>query len=87
MTNIYIYCLFDDDDNFLGVYSSLKSVYREALILSNTGVSDVMMQTNDGWFPPSLKLLRNTLKGVVNIAIIFKGDRGGAKIIKTKIKD
>lgn len=87
MTNLYIYCLFDIDDNFQGVYSSLKYVYRDALSLSNTGNYDVKMQTQDGWQEPSLKLLRNSLKGVVDIAIIMRGGKSGAKIIKTKLKE
>tara|TARA_Y100001963_G_C6732722_1_gene424717 strand:- start:911 stop:1174 length:264 start_codon:yes stop_codon:yes gene_type:complete len=87
MTNIYTYCLFDDDDNFLAVYSSLKSAYRDALSLSNRGSLGVMMSTPDGWSEPSLKHLRNTLKGVVDIAIVFKSDQSGAKIIKTKLKE
>ena len=86
MTNIYTYCLFDEDDNFQGVYSSLKSAYRDALALSNRGSARVMMQTSDGWIDPSLKSLRNTLKGVVDIVIIFKGPNSGAKIVKTKLK-
>ena len=87
MTNIYTYCLFDSDDNFLGVYSSLKSVYRDALMLSNRGNLGVMMQSPDGWVDPSLKDLRNTLKGLVDIAVVFRSDDGGAKIIKTKLKE
>jgi|MDSV01.1.fsa_nt_gb hypothetical protein len=87
MTNIYTYCLFDHEDNFQGVYSSLKSAYRDALVISNRGYADIMMQTPHGWTEPSLKELRNTLKGVVDIAIVFKGDRAGAKVIKTKLKE
>ena len=87
MTNIYTYCLFDHEDNFQGVYSSLKSVYRDALVISNRGYADIMMQTPRGWVEPSLKELRNTLKGVVDIAIVFKGDQAGAKVIKTKLKE
>tara|TARA_B100000131_G_scaffold311223_1_gene343827 strand:- start:4287 stop:4550 length:264 start_codon:yes stop_codon:yes gene_type:complete len=87
MTNIYTYCLFDKDDNFLAVYSSLKSAYRDALSISNRGNFGVRMLTPDGWSEPSLKDLRNTLKGVVDIAILFKSDQAGAKIIKTKLKE
>ena len=87
MTNIYTYCLFDSDDNFYGVYSSLKSAYRDAITMSNRGRVAVMMQTPDGWVEPSLKDLRNTLKGLVDISIIFRSDQGGAKIIKTKLKE
>ena len=37
MTKIYIYCLFDRYDKFLGVYSSLKSVHRDAVRYCNQG--------------------------------------------------
>ena len=37
MTKIYIYCLFDTFDNFIGVYSSLKAVHRDAIRLANHG--------------------------------------------------
>jgi hypothetical protein len=87
MTNIYTYCLFDHEDNFQGVYSSLKSVYRDAIAISNRGHASVLMQTSDGWIVPSLKELRNTLKGVVDVAIIFRGDVAGAKLIKTKLRE
>ena len=87
MTNIYTYCLFDKDGNFEGVYSSLKFVYRDALKLSNTGYSDVYMMTSDGWRTPSLKVLRNTLKGKFDIVILFKSSNGGAKILKTKLRE
>ena len=87
MTNIYTYCLFDNDGNFEGVYSSLKYVYRDALKLSNTGHSDVYMMTPDGWCAPSLKVLRNILKGKIDIVILFKTSNGGAKILKTKLRE
>jgi len=87
MTNIYTYCLFDNDDNFLGVYSSLKSAYRDALALSNRGSIGVMMRTPAGWVEPSLKALRNTLKGLVDVVVVFKSDSSTAKIIKTKLKE
>jgi hypothetical protein len=48
---------------------------------------EVLMQTPDGWIEPSLKDLRNTLKGIVDVAIVFRSDASGAKIIKTKLKE
>ena len=48
MTNIYTYCLFDHEDNFEGVYSSLKAAYRDALKLANEGYKEVRMLTGDG---------------------------------------
>ncbi len=87
MTNIYTYCLFDHDDNFEGVYSSLKAVYRDALVLANQGHQRVLMQTESGWIAPSLKDLRNTLKGSVDVIILFRAGRTGSKILKTKLKE
>ena len=87
MTNIYTYCLFDHDDNFEGVYSSLKAVYRDALKLANKGHNEVLMQTEAGWLTPSLKDLRNTLKGNVDVIVLFNSGRTGAKVLKTKLKE
>jgi len=87
MTNIYTYCLFDHEDNFEGVYSSLKAVYRDALKLANEGYREVLMLTSDGWRPPSLKDLRNTLKGNVDVVVLFRSDQAGAKILKTKLRE
>ena len=87
MTNIYTYCLFDHDDNFEGVYSSLKAVYRDALKLSNEGQKEVLMLSSEGWGPPSLKELRNILKGSVDVVILFRSDRAGSKILKTKLRE
>ena len=70
MTNIYTYCLFDHEDNFEGVYSSLKAAYRDALKLANEGYKEVRMLTGDGWQPPSLKDLRNILKGNIDIIVL-----------------
>lgn len=87
MTKIYTYCLFDHNDNFEGVYSSLKAVYRDALRLSNKGVSDVRMLTPTGWEMPSLTKLRNLLKGQFDVIVIFRSGTNGAKILKTKLKE
>lgn len=87
MTNIYTYCLFDNDSNFEGVYSSLKSAYRDALKLANKGHGDVLMMGPSGWQQPSLKALRNILKGTFDIIIIFKSSHAGARIIKTKLRE
>tara|TARA_R110002020_G_scaffold243480_4_gene456991 strand:+ start:270 stop:533 length:264 start_codon:yes stop_codon:yes gene_type:complete len=87
MTNIYTYCLFDHEDNFEGVYSSLKAVYRDALKLANEGYKEVKMLTGDGWQPPSLKDLRNTLKGSVDVVVLFRSDQAGSKILKTKLRE
>ena len=86
MTNIYTYCLFDHNDNFEGVYS-LKAVYRDALKLSNSSHTSVLMLTEAGWQPPSLKDLRNTLKGNVDVIVKFRSTTVGSKILKTKLRE
>jgi len=87
MTNIYIYCLFDEEDTFHGVYSSLKAVHRDAISMINKGVSGVYMETPRGMMQPSLKTLRNTFKGVCDVMVRYRSGRRIAKIIKTRIKE
>ena len=87
MTKIYTYCLFDHNGTFEGVYSSLKSAYRDALKLANKGHGDVYMMGPDGWQLPSLKDLRNILKGSFDIVILFKSSHAGARILKTKLRE
>jgi len=87
MTNIYTYCLFDHNDNFEGVYSSLKAVYRDALKLSNSSHTSVLMLTESGWQTPSLKDLRNTLKGNVDVIVKFRSTTAGSKILKTNLRE
>ena len=86
MTNLYIYCLFDGDDVFYGVYSSLKAVHRDAIKLTNTSTSQVYMETPNGMMQPSLVTLRNTFKGVCDVMIKYRSGRRVAKVFKTKIK-
>jgi len=87
MTKLYIYCLFDRLDTLLGVYSSLQAVHRDALKLCNCGTGQVYMRTDDGYVAPSLKILRNTFKGVCDTQIEYRSDRQMVKILKTKIKE
>tara|TARA_A100001515_G_C4579450_1_gene212499 strand:- start:887 stop:1150 length:264 start_codon:yes stop_codon:yes gene_type:complete len=87
MTKIYIYCLFDEDDTFHGVYSSLKAVHRDALKIANSSSSPVYMEAPQGMLQPSLKTLRNTLKGVCDVIVKYRSGRRVAKILKTKIKE
>jgi hypothetical protein len=87
MTKIYIYCLFDTLDNFVGVYSSLKAVHRDALKLSNRGSSGVYLFYDDKRVPPSLKTLRNVFKGRQDYEVKYKSTAASIKIFKTKLKD
>ena len=87
MTKIYIYCLFDTMDNFLGVYSSLKAVHRDALRLSNRGHSKVYMFYDGQRDDPSLTGLRNVFKGKNDYEVKYKSNAVSIRIYKTKLKD
>ena len=87
MTKIYIYCLFDKMDNFLGVYSSLKAVHRDALTICNQGASAVYMKNGKKSSQASLVSLRNTFKGVCDVEVRYFSDAQFVKIYKTKLKE
>ena len=87
MTKIYIYCLFDKFDNFLGVYSSLKAVHRDALRICNQGVSHVYIKNVGGSAIANLAMLRNKLKGLCDVEVVYFSDNQYVKIYKTKLKE
>jgi len=87
VTKIYIYCLFDGDDNFYGVYSSLKAIYRDAVRLANHGNTKVYMEFEGKYDEPSLTKLRNVLKGMCDVRVQYRSDLHTSKIIKTKLKE
>jgi len=87
MTKIYTYCLFDGDDTFHGVYSSLAAAYRDAIKIANRGQSRVMLQTEEGWVDPDLTALRNVLYSKCDVVVVLRGGRHRAKILKTKLKE
>ena len=87
MTKIYIYCLFDRYDNFLGVYSSLKSVHRDALKICNQGLFNVVMFAEGKTQTCSLSSLRNTFKGKCDYEVRYQSDKQSIKIFKTKLKE
>ena len=87
MTKIYTYCLFDGDDTFHGVYSSLAAVYRDAIKIANRGQSRVMLQTEEGWVDPDLTALRNVLYSKCDVVVVLQGGRHRAKILKTRLKE
>ena len=86
MTKIYIYCLFDMD-SFVGVYSSLKAIHRDALKLSNRGYSSVYMVMEDRASKPSLVELRNFFKGRCDVEVKYRTDSTLFRIYKTKLKE
>ena len=87
MTKIYTYCLFDETDTFLGIYSSLQAVHRDALKICNRGNAPVMMEYMGERQAPNLGMLRNILKGQCDVLVRYLAWRYGAKIIKTKLKE
>jgi len=87
MTKIYIYCLFDTTGEFVGVYSSLKAVHRDALKLSNRGYSNVYMVADNNTIKPSLTGLRNFFKGKCDTEVKYRTDCTLVRIYKTKLKE
>jgi hypothetical protein len=87
MTKIYIYCLFDGQDNFYGAYSSIRAVHRDALKIANSGYRSVVLDLEGAKSEPTLVNLRNTLKGKVDVWIKYRGGGRVAKVVKTKLKE
>lgn len=87
MTKIYIYCLFDTMDRFVGVYSSIRAVHRDALKLSNRGHSKVYMMYDDIVGAPSLTSLRNVFKGKCDVDVKYRTNSTSIRIYKTKLKE
>ena len=87
MTKIYIYCLFDRFDKFLGVYSSLKTVHRDAVRYCNKGSSRVILQADGRFQDASLTNLRNLFKGRVNYEVMYCNERQGVKVLKTNLTE
>ncbi len=94
MTKIYIYCLFDKLDQFLGVYSSLRSVHRDALGICNRGTVPVrIIEVNPETGRPAaahqctLTNLRNLFKGQCDLQIKYQSNRDMVKIYKTKLRE
>ena len=87
MTKIYTYCLFDQDNTFYGVYSSLKAIHRDALKICNKGIASVLMENGDRYEKPSLTSLRNRFKGQCDVVVNYRGGAYVAKILKTKLRE
>lgn len=87
MTNIYAYCLFDRDDNFHGVYSSLKAIHRDALKLCNKGATEVFLKTETGYVKPSLAILRKIFKGEIDTKVHYVSGAAEIKILKTTLRE
>ena len=89
MTKIYIYCLFDTSrsNKFLGVYSSIQAVHRDALKYANRGDSRVAMFCENKMIEPTISNLRNTLKGKQDLAVTYRTNRTHVTVYKTRLKE
>jgi hypothetical protein len=87
VTKIYIYCLFDKDDSFRGVYSSLSAAHRDALKICNQGTSQVYVEIGGSKAVPTLRLLKSIFKGETDIKIKYFSNLATSHIIKTKLKE
>ncbi len=88
MTKIYIYCLFDSQDVFYGVYSSIDAVHRDAFKLCLKRGGEPLILHEQTLVQPSPTILRNIFRGKVDVQLRYLC-RGqvAAKIIKTKLKE
>jgi hypothetical protein len=87
MTNINIYCLFDSDGALHGVYSSIKAVHRDALKICNKGISGVYVRTDEGMSKPTITLLRNIMKGELDVKVNYYSENVKVTILKTGLKE
>ena len=87
MTKIYIYCLFEKNGIFRGVYSSIKSVHRDALKICNTGSSQIYLKSTEGLVRPTPTILRNIFKGETDIKVEYYSNDSNVTILKTKLKE
>jgi hypothetical protein len=87
MTKLNIYCLFDKKQALYGVYSSIKSVHKDALKLCNDGHRGVFIRYEEQSIKPDIKLLRNIFKGEFDIKVDYYSDNSKVTILKTNIKD
>tara|TARA_Y200000002_G_C22114986_1_gene428352 strand:- start:37 stop:276 length:240 start_codon:yes stop_codon:yes gene_type:complete len=79
--------MFDKFDNFLGVYSSLKTIHRDAIKICNQGTSGVYMSLDGTTKTASLVDLRNAFKGLCDVEIKYFSNAQFVKIFKTKLKE
>ena len=85
MIKINIYCLFDWEDNFKGVYSSLQAVHTAAVALCSNTTSPVYIRLSHTVKEPTVRLLRKIFKGQMNVHVEYVSQGKSAKILKTKL--
>jgi hypothetical protein len=79
--------LFDGDGSLHGVYSSIKAVHRDALKLCNTGHSGVFVKLPEGISKPTITLLRNIMKGEIDVKVDYCSSKSKVTILKTGLKE
>ena len=87
MTKINIYCLFESDDNFYGVYSSMKAAHRDALKICNKGHSRIFLEIDGEYVPATLPSLRALLQGEIDKKVRYTSGKYTARLVKTKLKE
>lgn len=87
MTKINIYCLFERNDNFYAVYSSLKAAHRDAIKLCNQGNSRVFLEIGGEYVAANIQNLRSVFNGEMDIQVRYSAGKHSAKIVKTKLKE
>tara|TARA_R110002110_G_scaffold25837_3_gene95458 strand:+ start:279 stop:476 length:198 start_codon:yes stop_codon:yes gene_type:complete len=65
----------------------VHAVHRDAVKLCNQGAAKVVMEHNGQPRPPTPTLLRNTLKGAIDVQVIYAAGHHEARIIKTNLKE
>ena len=86
-TKVNIYCLFERDGNFYGVYSSLRAAHRDALKISNRGLREVLIEENGRYHKATFETLRGFFQGEMDKKIRYINGSTGAVILKTKLKE
>ncbi|MEK9770231.1 MAG: hypothetical protein VW683_15065 [Betaproteobacteria bacterium] len=79
--------MFDSDGALHGVYSSIKAVHRDALKICNKGISGVYMRTDEGMSKPTITLLRNIMKGELDVKVNYYSENVKVTILKTGLKE
>ena len=87
MTNIYIYCVFEQNENLFGVYSSIKSAHKDAMRICNKDGSGVYVAHDKKSMQPNLTFIRNIFKGKIDLKVNYYSNKTMATILKTKLRD
>jgi hypothetical protein len=87
MTKIYIYCVFEQNENLYGVYSSIKSAHKDAMKICNRDGSGVYVIHEEKSMQPNLTFIRNIFKGEIDLKVNYYSNKSMVTILKTKLRD